>query len=130
MGINLIKGAKVIVMVASVERALRFYTRALGLALRYRRGDEYAEVEAPGLTLALLASERSTHPGPAPTPVHCSIGFDVERLEGAMLVLRERGVQFAPEIAEGDRERIAYFADEDGTPLFLREEKPQPEGRA
>jgi hypothetical protein len=56
-------------------------------------------------------------------PVHCSIGFDVERLEGAMLVLRERGVQFAPEIAEGEQERIAYFADEDGTPLFLREEK-------
>ena len=47
----------------------------------------------------------------------------VERLEGAMLVLRERGVQFAPEIAEGERERIAYFTDEDGTPLFLREEK-------
>jgi catechol 2,3-dioxygenase-like lactoylglutathione lyase family enzyme len=121
MGINLIQGAKVTVMVANVERAVRFYTRALGLVLRHRRGDEYAEVEAPGLTLALLASERSTHPGPSPAPVHCSIGFDVEQLEGAMLVLRERGVQFAPEIAEGSRERIAYFSDDDGTPLFLRE---------
>jgi len=40
-----------------------------------------------------------------------------------MLVLRERGVQFAPEIAEGERERIAYFTDDDGTPLFLREQK-------
>jgi catechol 2,3-dioxygenase-like lactoylglutathione lyase family enzyme len=123
MGINLIRSAKVTVMVASIERAVRFYTHALGLALRHRRNDEYAEVEAAGLTLALMASERSTHPGAAPAPVHCSIGFDVERLEGAMLVLRERGVAFAPEIAEGDRERIAYFADEDGTPLFLREEK-------
>lgn len=123
MAINLIQGAKVTVMVASVERALRFYTRALGLRLRYERGQEYAEVEAPGLTLGLLASECSTQRPPAPVPVHCSIGFDVERLEGAMLVLRERGVQFAPEIAEGERERIAYFADEDGTPLFLREEK-------
>jgi catechol 2,3-dioxygenase-like lactoylglutathione lyase family enzyme len=122
MGIDLIKGAKVTVMVASVERAVRFYTRALGLALRYQRGEEYAEVEAPGLTLALLASEQRTH-RERPLPVHCSVGFDVERLEGAMLVLRERGVTFAPEIAEGARERIAYFVDEDGTPLFLREQK-------
>lgn len=122
MGINLIQGAKVTVMVASVERALRFYTRALGLTVRYQREPDYAEVEAPGLTLALLATERKTH-HEQPLPVHCSIGFDVERLEGAMLVLRERGVQFAPEIAEGERERIAYFVDEDGTPLFLRERK-------
>lgn len=122
MGISLIQGAKVTVMVTSLERALLFYTRALGLTLRCRRGDEYAEVEAPGVLLALLASERSTH-RERPVPVHCSIGFDVERLEGAMLVLRERGVQFAPEIAEGERERIAYFTDDDGTPLYLREEK-------
>jgi catechol 2,3-dioxygenase-like lactoylglutathione lyase family enzyme len=122
MGINLIHGACVTVMVASVERALRFYTRALGLTLRCQRGPDYAEVEAPGLTLALLASERSTHHD-RPLPVHCSIGFDVEQLEGAMLVLRERGVEFAPEIAEGERERIAYFADEDGTPLHLRQRK-------
>ncbi len=123
MGINLIQGAKVTVMVGSMERAVRFYTRALGLGLRCRQGDEYAEVEAPGLTLALLASERSTQPSAAPAPVHCSIGFDVERLEGAMVVLRERGVQFAPEIAEAEKERIAYFRDDDGTPLFLREAK-------
>ena len=121
MGIDLIKGGEVTVMVASVERAVRFYTRALGLTLRCRREHE-AEVEARGLTLVLLASERPPRNG-APAAVHCSIGFDVERLEGAMLVLRERGVQFAPEIAEGERERIAYFTDEDGTPLFLREEK-------
>ncbi len=122
MGINLIQGAKVTVMVASVDRAVRFYTRALGLTVRYQRGEEYAEVEAPGLTLALLASDQRTH-RERPLPVQCSIGFDVERLEGAMLVLRERGVTFAPEIAEGTKERIAYFVDEDGTPLFLREQK-------
>ncbi len=122
MGINLIQSAKVTIMVSSLERALRFYTRALGLTLRYRRAEEYAEIEAPGATIALHGSGRPTH-HERPVPVQCSIGFDVERLEGAMLVLRERGVQFAPEIAEGERERIAYFADEDGTPLYLREEK-------
>jgi catechol 2,3-dioxygenase-like lactoylglutathione lyase family enzyme len=119
---NLIQGAKVTVMVASVARAVRFYTGALGLTLRSRQGERYAELDAPGLTLALLESELPSAP-PGPVPVHCSIGFDVERLDGAMLVLRERGVAFAPEVAEGERERIAYFTDEDGTPLFLREEK-------
>ncbi len=121
MGINLIQGGEVTVMVADVDRAVRFYTRALGLTLRRQHAHE-AEVEAPGLTLVLLASERPSRNG-APLPVHCSIGFNVERLEGAMLVLHERGVQFAPAIADGERERIAYFTDEDGTALFLREEK-------
>ncbi|HEX9291546.1 MAG TPA: VOC family protein [Anaeromyxobacteraceae bacterium] len=122
MAMKLIQGGKVTVMVANVERAVRFYTQALGLTLGSRQGDRYAEVAAPGLTLALLESELPAAPR-GPVPVHCSIGFQVERLEGAMLVLHERGVRFAPDVAEGERERIAYFTDDDGTPLFLTEEK-------
>jgi catechol 2,3-dioxygenase-like lactoylglutathione lyase family enzyme len=121
MGMNLIQGGAVTIMVADVDRAVRFYTQGLGLALRARRDRDSAEVEAPGLTLTLQRSDRP--PRATPLPLQLSIGFDVERLEGAMLVLRERGVQFAPEVAEDERVRIAYFADEDGTALFLRERK-------
>lgn len=120
MGIRLVQGAAMSVMVTDLARALRFY-EAVGFDLRARRGDDTAEVELPGLVLRL---ERGGDPGwkrGGPLPV--TIALDVERLEGAMLVLRERGVQFAPEIAVRDGERVAFFTDDDGTPLYLRETK-------
>jgi catechol 2,3-dioxygenase-like lactoylglutathione lyase family enzyme len=120
MGIRLVQGAAVSVMVTDLDRAIRFYG-ALGFTLRDRRGDEAAEVELPALVVRL---ERGGDPGwrrGGPFPL--TIAFDVERLEGAMLVLRERGVRFAPEVAERDGERIAFFTDDDGTPLYLRETK-------
>jgi catechol 2,3-dioxygenase-like lactoylglutathione lyase family enzyme len=120
MGIHLVQGGAVAVMVADLDRAIRFYTEALGFELRARpRRDDYAEVELPGVTVGLT---RATAPGwKTGHAFPVSIALDVERLEGAMLVLRERGVQFAPEVAERDGERIAFFTDPDGTPLYLRE---------
>ena len=120
MGIRLVQGAAVSVMVTDVDRAIRFYG-ALGFTLRDRRGDEAAEVELPELVVRL---ERGGDPGwKRGGPFPLTIAFDVERLEGAMLVLRHRGVRFAPEVAERDGERIAFFTDDDGTPLYLRETK-------
>jgi catechol 2,3-dioxygenase-like lactoylglutathione lyase family enzyme len=118
MGIRLVQGAALSVMVTDLDRAIRFYG-ALGFTLRERRGDEAADVELEAFVVRL---ERGGDPGwrrGGPFPL--TIALEVERLEGAMLVLRERGVQFAPEIAEREDERIAFFTDDDGTPLYLRE---------
>lgn len=120
MSICLVEGGAVSVMVTDLERALRFYG-ALGFSLRGRRGDHSADVELPGLVVRL---ERGGDPGArrgGPFPL--TIALDVQRLEGAMLILRERGVAFAPEIAERGAERIAFFTDDDGTPMYLRETK-------
>ena len=118
MGICLVQGGALSILVSDVARALRFY-EALGFTVRQRRGDGSADVELPGLALRLQAGGDPGWRRGGPFPV--SLALDVERLEGAMLVLRDRGVQFAPEIAERDGERIAFFTDEDGTPLYLRE---------
>ncbi len=48
----MIQEGNVTVMVSDLERAIRFYTEALGLKLKWRWGD-YAEVEAPGVTIGL-----------------------------------------------------------------------------
>jgi catechol 2,3-dioxygenase-like lactoylglutathione lyase family enzyme len=121
VAIQLVERATLSVLVADVGRAVRFYTEVLGFALRYRRGEDYAEVELPALTLALARRQDGAAPPGHAFPM--SIALDVQRLDGAMLVLRERGVQFAPEIAEREGERIAFFTDVDGTPLFLRERR-------
>jgi catechol 2,3-dioxygenase-like lactoylglutathione lyase family enzyme len=122
MAIHLVHGVALGVMVGDVERSIRFYTGALGFEVRARRADEYAEVELAGVRLALSRAE-----SPGWKDVHAfplSIALEVERLEGAMLVLRDRGVRFAPAIGERDGERIAFFTDPDGTPLYLKERPP------
>lgn len=122
MAMHLVHGVALGVMVGDVDRAVRFYTGALGFSVRERRAEDYAEVELAGVRLALSRAEspgwRDVHAFPL------SIALDVDRLDGAMLVLRDRGVRFAPSIGERDGERIAFFTDPDGTPLYLRERRP------
>ena len=121
---NLVQGAAVSVLVADLDRAVRFYTHGLGATLRRREGD-CAEVDLPGVRLRL---SRAPEPGPdAGHAFPVSIALDVERLDGAMLVLRDRGIRFAPGIAEREGERVAFFTDDDGTPLYLRESRTSKE---
>jgi catechol 2,3-dioxygenase-like lactoylglutathione lyase family enzyme len=120
MGIRLVQGGAVSLMVTDIERAIRFYG-ALGFTVREQRGDRCAELELPGLVLRL---QRGGDPGWKRSGAFpCAIALQVERLEGAMLILRDRGVQFAPEVAEREGLRIAFFTDDDGTPLYLEEMK-------
>lgn len=123
-----IESAACNVMVQDVERAVRFYTRALGMHLEASHSGpstDWAELSGHGMRVVLVGSDRPTVRDSELHPVHVSIGFDVDELDGAMIVLRERGVEFAPEVAEDAEFRIAYFHDLDGTPLFLRERKRQ-----
>ncbi len=119
----MLREANVTVMVSDLNRAIRFYTQILGLRLRYRTGDDWAEVMLPGLIIGLQPAPRP------PVPPHeerrarprVSIGFTVEKIEVARDVLQRRGVQFGPDIDEDDTIRIATFSDPDGTPLYLCE---------
>ena len=127
IGVGVVRGATATVMVRDVERAVRFYTDRLGLHLRASHVDpaaDWAEVEAPGLRLLLVGSGLPPAREPAiPSPVPVAVGFEVEDLEEAMRVLRRRGIGFEREIAEGTEHRIAWFADPDGNPLYLRQER-------
>jgi catechol 2,3-dioxygenase-like lactoylglutathione lyase family enzyme len=120
VAIQLVHGGAVSVMVADLDRAVRFYVDALGFAVA-RRDPGRAELRLDGMTVALTAGGDPGWRAGRAFPI--SLAFDVDRLEGAMQVLRERGARFAPEIAEGETERIAFFTDEDGTPMYLRERK-------
>jgi catechol 2,3-dioxygenase-like lactoylglutathione lyase family enzyme len=116
------KSANVTVMVTDLQRAVLFYTGTLGLELKAQYGEEFAEVAAPGVAIGLHPSGRQ---GPQPGQSgSLSIGLEVDDLEAAMTTLRERGVRFAPHIAEDGPVRLAFFGDPDHNPLYLVEQRP------
>ena len=107
----------VTVMVSNMKKALDFYTKTLGLKLKYRAGDDWSEVEAPGLTIGLhWAGKHGPQPGKSES---LSIGFTVKKLETAMAALKKKGVRFSPRLVDEGPVRLAFFSDPDGTPLYL-----------
>jgi catechol 2,3-dioxygenase-like lactoylglutathione lyase family enzyme len=110
----------VTVMVADMERSVRFYTEALGLPLGFRAGDEWAQIEAPGLTIGLHPTRESAPS--APPDGRLSLGFGVRDLGATIGELRQRGIPIAdPGDQQPGGDRLVYFADPDGTPLYLIE---------
>jgi len=115
-----IREANVTVMVSDMKAAIQFYTDTLGLKLKARYGDEFAQVEAPGIIIALhpkssgLAGQSRTE--------NLSIGFAVDSLEAEMNRLKGRGVRFS-RVTDDAQVRLAFFTDPDGNPLYLSQSK-------
>jgi catechol 2,3-dioxygenase-like lactoylglutathione lyase family enzyme len=112
--------ANVTLMVSDLNRAVSFYTDLLGLRLKVRYGDDWAEVEAPGVTIGLHPTGEQ---GPsAIQAVGVSIGLGVNGIEQAVANLEAKGIHFGPPgIVDTGVERLANFSDPDQTPLYLYE---------
>jgi catechol 2,3-dioxygenase-like lactoylglutathione lyase family enzyme len=110
----------VTLMVADFNRAVSFYTDTLGLPLKARYGDDWAEVEAPGLTIGLHPTGER---GPSTIQANgLSIGLGVTNIEQVMADLQAKGVRFAsPGLIDTGVERLANFHDPDQAPLYLYE---------
>jgi catechol 2,3-dioxygenase-like lactoylglutathione lyase family enzyme len=110
----------VTLMVTDFNRAVGFYTETLGLKLKSRYGDDWAEVELPGLTIGLHPTGER---GPSAIQASgLSIGLGVNGIEQAMADLQAKGVRFAPPgVIDTGAERLANFRDPDQTPLYLYE---------
>ena len=117
------KSGNVTLMVADKDCSVAFYIEKLGLDLKVRYGNEWAEVGAPGITLGLhQALEPIARSDPS---IGISIGLEVDDIEAAVGDLQAKGVLFPASIRETNDLREASFADPDGTPLHLAEIKPQ-----
>jgi len=116
----MIKEANVTLMVTDIDRAVHFYVETLGLKLRNRYGNEFAQVTAPGTTIALHPIS-DQGPNSAP-PERISIGFSVDHLDGVMSELKAKGVQFS-RVTDDKQVRLAFFNDPDGYALYLSESK-------
>lgn len=95
-----------------MDRAVAFYTEVLGLALVYRSGSEWAEVEATPIRLALhLATDQRL-------AASGTVVFRVRDLDETRRALERRGVAFDEHVGEVEgRARFATFRDPDGNPI-------------
>lgn len=116
----MIHGGNTTVYVRDINLSIRFYTDVLGLALRMRAGDNWAEIDAgPGLVIGLHPST-PPHTPPPGTPGSLAIGLNVSvEIETVRQKLEERGVSFHGPIVEDEHVRLAFFSDPDGNPLYL-----------
>ncbi len=103
-----------------MNRAITFYTDVLGLTLRARIGDEWAEIEAGcGFVIGL-------HPArPPETPQPGAVGaLNIELrvtkpLDEVVSNLKERGVVFNGAIQNYENVRLVSFSDPDNNVLLL-----------
>ena len=108
--------ANVTIMISDMNLSVKFYVETLGLKLKSRYADQFAQVEGPGLTIAL-------HPafGGGPRPGNSeslSVGLGVADIESAMTKLKGKGVSFS-RVSNDGPVKLAFFKDPDGNPLYL-----------
>ena len=116
----MIKEANVTLMVSDMKKAVDFYVDLLGLKLKARYGDNFAQVEAPGTIIAL---HPTTGEGPRPRGSESiSIGFAVNDLDKSKTELEGKGVKFS-RIADDNQVRLAFFTDPDGNTLYLSQSR-------
>lgn len=115
----MIKEANVTVMVSDMKRSVKFYTGTLGLKLESRWGDEFAQIAAPGITIALHPVVKGGKPGRSES---LSIGFAVDDIDKAMKGLKAKGVKFS-RVTDDGPVKLAFFSDPDANPLYMSESK-------
>jgi len=111
------------VYVSDMDRAVDFYTNALGCTLQFRAGNHWAEVRA-GKNLIIGLHPQTPHSPKPGTPGAIQIGLNVvEPLDKVMAVLKKRGVTFDGPMIEDEKSgnRFAPFRDLDGNAMYLWE---------
>jgi len=107
--------SNVTVMVKDMDKAVEFY-KAIGLELKQRWNNHYAQVAAPGVVIGLHPAAETGN-----NSANISIGFGVEKLDDVKEKLNELHVKFD---VSGDKAgNIVNFSDPDGTPLYFMESK-------
>lgn len=115
-----LREGNVTVMVSEMNSAIQFYVEKLGLTLKVRYSDQFAQVVAPGLTIALHPADRQGRRSGRSEGL--SIGLRVDNLERTMKDLERKGLKFSPVVEDGPV-RLASFKDPDGNPLYLAESR-------
>jgi catechol 2,3-dioxygenase-like lactoylglutathione lyase family enzyme len=104
--------------VADMDRAVDFYTGRLGLGLRMRHGDDWAEVDGGGIRIGLHGGPGN---GASPLPGG-TVVFEVDDLDLAKAGLEQKGLAFDEHLGEvPGYARYASFTDPDGNAMQLIE---------
>jgi len=121
----MIQGGNATIYVSDMDRAVGFYTNTLGLTLKFRAGNHWAQVDAGnGLQIGLHPSGPQSPPAGKSGSI--SVGFTINQpLDQVVNTLQSRGVAFRGPIVDDAKGgiRLAFFGDPDGNDLYLCEIK-------
>jgi catechol 2,3-dioxygenase-like lactoylglutathione lyase family enzyme len=106
-----IKESNVTILVQDMDKAVSFYQK-IGLTLKNRWGNHYAQLETTGITIGL-------HPGgkPAQSSDHISIGFMIDDIAEAKALLEQNQIPYKYD--DGKSGKFTHFKDLDGTVLYF-----------
>ena len=113
----IIKEANLTINVKDLDRSVAFY-QALGLTLKNRWKNHYAQLIAPGITIGLHPANENAQPSGSG---NTSIGFTASSLEEARSVLQKMEITLQERIEAGGK--FIHFQDPDGTALYFIEPK-------
>ncbi len=121
----MIDGGNATLFVSDMDKAVDFYTRVLGLRLRMRAADHWAEVDA-GSGFVIGLHPRSPLAGEPGSVGAMQIGLNVtEKLEEVAERLAKDGVQLDGGITDdGEVGRFARLSDMDGNRIYLWQQGP------
>ena len=116
--VEMVKDAYVTIDIGNMARAVKFYTKVLGLRLVKKYGNYWADIKAPGIWIGLHGPHEK---GPRPkNSGNMAIGFTVRDMDKAVLALKKKGVRVKRE--ESEWGRLAEFKDPDGSDLYFWQE--------
>jgi catechol 2,3-dioxygenase-like lactoylglutathione lyase family enzyme len=114
-------GGNATIFVSDMDKAVEFYTKVLGMELRMRAENFWAEVQA-GATLVIGLHPASPSAEPPGTPGAIQIGLTVSvPLEEVRKRLAKHGVKFQGEIIDDGPGRFASIRDVDGNRIYFWE---------
>ena len=102
-----------------MDRSVRFYVESLGLTLKVRIADEWAEIDAgDGLIIGL----HPANPGSVPVGSRGAINIELKvmlPLEQVVEALASRGVKFDGAILNYENVRLITLLDPDANAILL-----------
>jgi predicted enzyme related to lactoylglutathione lyase len=101
-------------MVKDMDRAVRFYSKTLGLPVVYRNGGHWAEVDAGSTRIGLHPTDGNVVQGGG------TVSFYVDDLTGLFKRLAKKGAQVGP-VHDTPRGKMAQVTDSEGNCLHFTE---------
>ena len=108
----IITGSNVTIMVKDMDTSVAFY-QSLGLSLKQRWQNYYAQLESPGVVIGLHPAEAIPPSGSG----SLSIGFTVENIDEAKSLLQRLSINASERNEEGGQ--FLHFTDPDKTALYF-----------
>jgi catechol 2,3-dioxygenase-like lactoylglutathione lyase family enzyme len=122
---NRIAGATTSIYISNMDRAVEFYSEALGFKLQTRIENEWAEFHTKQGFVIGLHTAQPPHTVAAGTPGAINLELQAQGdLDSAVATLKARGVNFDSEIQNYEHVRLITLVDPDGNKIFLAQPLP------